>query len=160
LLASAETAYAEALPLLAEDKASLVVDATGLADATAAFAQTVQQLLIQYTLNPATQGLARLVEQVGGAHLDQMRRTTASLQRITEECTLAHQAVTQLAGELLNVLGKYQGLADSLAKAQGSKFQLGIQAMNFEIACEKWTLLSSYARQLLASNSLFPALTP
>jgi hypothetical protein len=149
LLASAETAYATALPLLAEDKATLGTDAAGLATATTVFEQKIMDLILQYTLSPITRGFAPIVQQVGQVHLDQLRRTTAALQRIVDECSQAHHAVAQLAGELLSILTKYQGLETALHRAEGSTFKHHLQQLKFGIACKNWQSLSEAAFKLL-----------
>jgi hypothetical protein len=149
LLVSAETSYAAALPLFAEDQASLGPDIIGLAAATTALEHTMQELILTYTLNPMTQGLAYIVQKVGQVHIDQLHRTTAALQRIVDECTQAHRAVAQLAGEFLSLLGKYRSLETALQRAEGASFKNHLQQLHFSVARQNWQSLSESARLLL-----------
>ncbi|KAA9327145.1 hypothetical protein F0P96_18080 [Hymenobacter busanensis] len=150
LLVEANTAYANVLPLLAEDQGSLGAEVAGVSAAAAALQQKMQDLMLQYALNPLTRGLAPILQKSGQLQIDRLRRTAAALRQVVAECTQAHEAVAQLAGELLTTVGKYRGLESALTKAQGTTFKYHLQQTRFNIAREQWKSLSDYALQTLA----------
>ncbi|MCB2408027.1 hypothetical protein [Hymenobacter lucidus] len=142
LLEAADQAYLAAVPLLDEDQRSLGAEVAGMAAATAAFEESVQRLVLRYTLDPVTRGLAPLAQRAGQLQTAQMRGTLGALLRIVENCTLAHQAVARLAGQLTTTLNKFLAVEEAFVSSSGASFVDQEQQAEFRRASRQWRSIS------------------
>lgn len=151
VLVAAAQAYGAALPLLAEDKASLGAEVAGITAAAGAFEKNLLDLLLKYSLSPLSQGLARIAGQAGRLQLEQLRQTGAALRQVVDECTQAHRAVAQLTGELATTLTRFRGVAEALETAQEAEFTHRLQQMQFSIAQRQWQSVYDAVFKLLTT---------
>jgi len=150
LLQEAGRRYLAAVPLLAEDKASLSAEVGGLAAVAQAFEQMVLNLAIYYSLQTYGKGLSLIIKKVGQVQLNQLAQTLTSLLTIVENCTLAHQAVARLAGELNTALNNFLEVEQSFKKAKEASFVDQIQQARFTIASRQWKSVSADVLQIIA----------
>ena len=149
LLEAADQAYLAAVPLLDEDQRSLGAEVAGMAAATAAFDESMQRLVLRYTLDPVTRGLAPLAQKAGQLQVAQMRGTLTALLRIVENCTLAHQAVARLAGQLTTTLNKFLAVEEAFVSSAGASFVDQEQQAEFRRASRQWRSISQEAFVLI-----------
>jgi len=147
LLVKAETGFLAVLPLLREDQKELSAAAAGMNQSIAKLEETVRDTALKYALNPLTAGLANIMIKVGSRHTDYLRRTRETVAHAADHCDRAANDLAILAGHALTLIGKYQGVGNSLKAAQGAAFKEFIGELQLQVALKTWKSFGDYVMQ-------------
>lgn len=151
LLADAEKYFIDAHTALEEDRPALGTGAPAMTAAIEKFEKRTTDQLLKWILRPETAGLARILQTTAGEQLSYLRKTQSSLAAASEACKLASSEVGQLAGSVLVIIGKYQGVDEALQRADDAAFRSRLAKFQLSLAVETWKELSAYAASALTS---------
>jgi hypothetical protein len=144
-LIAAETAFLHTLKLLEEDRPALGAGSVAMNRVIDQFQQMVTDQMIKYTFNPMTRGLAEIMGTVGNARISHLRAAQKSISTASGACEKAAQEVALLAGSLLTLLGRYQGVEAALKRAEGVAFKKYLGQFNLAVARDTWERLRAFA---------------
>ena len=151
VLVSAEESFLAARALLEEDRNALGEGAPAMNRVIQRYEERIRDEVLKLSLYPATRGLANIMSKAGGAQLEHLRKARESITGATDACGKAHDELSLLAGHLLTVIGKYQGVEAGLKVAEGNAFVKYLDRFQLNIARETWKALSTYAMEAMKS---------
>jgi len=149
MLVDAGESFLKARALIEEDKNALGDGAPAMNRVIQRYEERIRDEVLKLSLYPVTRGLANIMSKAGGAQLEHLRRTRDSIAGATVACGKAHEELSLLAGHLLTIIGKYQGVDASLKVAEGNAFVKYVDQFQLNIARETWKALSAYALEAL-----------
>jgi len=149
VLVDAEESFLKARALLEEDKGALSDGAPAMNRVIQRYEERIRDEVLKLSLYPVTRGLATIMSKAGGAQLEHLRRARDSIGGATAACGKAHDELSLLAGQLLTIIGQYQGVEANLKVAEGNAFVKYVDQFQLNIARETWKALSAYAVEAL-----------
>ena len=151
VLVNAEESFLNARALLEEDKGALSDGAPAMNRVIQRYEERIRDEVLKLGLYPATRGLANIMSKAGGAQLEHLRKARESITGAAAACGKAHEELSLIAGHLLTVIGRYQGVEAGLKVAEGNAFLKYVDQFQLNIARETWKALSTYAMEAMKS---------